>query len=140
MIDLEYYGVSVYEQSVHPNPTLDALLLFFRRLEFYVTLEGTRVHARYDKERALDLGDICEKAEALSGLVPYLMDVDWTIGSLGLDAPARRRVAEAWSESFAEWGVLPLRLLLTRDRQGILLGVESGPEGEREVAWSGEPP
>ena len=105
-----------------------------------MTLEGTRVHARYDKERALDLGDICEKAEALSGFIPYLMDVDWTIGSLSLDAPARQRVAEAWSESFAEWGVLPIRELLTRDRQGILLGVESGPEGEREVSWSGEPP
>ncbi|HSD65779.1 MAG TPA: hypothetical protein VLF95_03705, partial [Vicinamibacteria bacterium] len=108
MIDLEYYGVSVYEQSVHPNPTLDALRLFFRRLEFYVKLDGTRVHARYDKERALTLGDICEKAEALAGFIPYLMDVDWTIGSLALDAPARQRVAEAWSEAFAEWGVLPV--------------------------------
>ncbi|HSD26541.1 MAG TPA: hypothetical protein VLL75_04510, partial [Vicinamibacteria bacterium] len=140
MIDLEYYGVSVYEHSVHPNPTLDALRLFFRRMEFHVEVEGTRVHARYDKERALDLGDVCEKAEVLSGFVPYLMDVDWTIGSLALDAPARQAVAEAWSESFAEWGVLPLRELLTRDRQGILLRVERGPEGEREVAWSGEPP
>ncbi len=140
MIDLEYYGVSVYEQSVHPNPSLEALRLFLPRLEFYVEVEGTRVHARYDKERALDLGDICEKAELLSGLVPYLMDLDWTIGSLNLDARAKQMVAEAWSESFVEWGVLPLRQLLTRDRQGILLGVESGPEGEREVAWSGEPP
>ncbi|HSD29830.1 MAG TPA: PEP/pyruvate-binding domain-containing protein [Vicinamibacteria bacterium] len=140
MIDLEYYGVSVYEQSAHPNPALDALRLFFRRLEFYVQIDGTRVHARYDKERALDLGDICDKAELLCGFVPYLMDLDWTIGSLSLDAPARQRVAEAWSESFAEWGVLPVGQLLTRDRQGILLGVETGPEGEREVAWSGEPP
>jgi pyruvate,water dikinase len=140
MIDLEYYGVSVYEQSAHPSPTLDALRLFFQRLEFYVKIDGTRVHARYDKERALDLGDICEKAEALSGFVPFLMDVDWTIGSLALDAAARQAVAEAWSVSFAEWGVLPLRHLLTRDRQGILLGTASGPEGERETAWSGEPP
>jgi pyruvate,water dikinase len=140
MIDLEYYGVSVYEQSAHPNPTLDFLRLFFRRLEFYVKIEGTRVHARYDKERALDLGDICEKADLFAGFVPYLMDVDWTIGSLSLDAQARQRVAEAWSESFAEWGVLPLRHLLTRDRQGILLGVESGPQGEHEISWSGQPP
>jgi phosphohistidine swiveling domain-containing protein len=140
MIDLEYYGVSVYEQSVHPNPALDGLRLFLRRLEFYVQIDGTRVHARYDKERALDLGDICDKAEILFGFVPYLMDVDWTIGSLSLEAAAKQKVAEAWSESFAEWGVLPLRHLLTRDRQGILLGIESGPEGEREIAWSGEPP
>jgi pyruvate,water dikinase len=140
MIDLEYYGVSVYEQGVHPNPTLDFLGLFLRRLEFYVEIEGTRVHARYDKERALDLGEICDKAELLAGFLPYLMDLDWTIGSLSLDASAKRRVAEAWSESFAEWGVLPLRELLTRDRQGVRHGVERGPEGEREVAWSGEPP
>jgi pyruvate,water dikinase len=140
MIDLEYYGVSVYEQSVHPNPTLDALRLFFRCLEFYLEIDGTRVHARYDKERALDLGQVCEKAELVCGLVPYLMDLDWTIGSLSLDAPAKRMVAEAWAESYAEWGLLPLRQLLTRDRQGILLGVESGPSGEREVAWSGRPP
>jgi pyruvate, water dikinase len=140
MIDLEYYGVSVYELSTHPGPALDALRLFFRRLEFYVDIQGTRVHARYDKERALDLGDICEKAELLAGFVPYLMDVDWTIGSLSLDAHARQLVAEAWSDSFVEWGVLPLRQLLTRDRQGILVGVESGPTGEHEVAWSGEPP
>jgi phosphohistidine swiveling domain-containing protein len=140
MIDLEYYAVSVYELSVHPNPSLDALLLFFRRLEFDVQLEGTRIHARYDKERALDLGDICEKAEILSCLVPYLMDLDWTIGSLSLDGEGRRTVGEAWSESFAEWGVLPIRQLLAKDRQGILLAVESGPAGEREVSWSGERP
>lgn len=140
MIALEYYGVSVYELSTHPSPSLEALRLFFQRLEFDVDIEGTHVHARYDKERALDLGDICEKAELLAGLVPYLMDLDWTIGSLSLDAPARRCVADAWAESFAEWGVLPLQALLTRDRQGVLLGVESGPTGERELAWSGEPP
>jgi phosphohistidine swiveling domain-containing protein len=140
MIDLEYYGVSVYEQSVHPNPTLDALLLFLRRLEFDVRLEGTRVHARYDKERALDLGDLCEKAELLACLVPYLMDLDWIIGSLGLDVEGRRAVAEAWSASFARWGVLPLRQLLTRDRQHVSLGAELGPTGERELWWSGVGP
>jgi phosphohistidine swiveling domain-containing protein len=140
MIDLEYYAVSAYELSVHPNPSLDALLLFFRHLEFDVRLEGTRIHARYDKERALDLDDLCRKAELLAGLVPHLMDVDWTIGSLDLDAEGRRAVALSWSESFAQWGVLPLRQLLTRDRKAILLGEESGPIGEREVTWSGEPP
>jgi phosphohistidine swiveling domain-containing protein len=140
MIDLEYYAVSAYELAIHPNPSLDALRLFFRRLEFDVRLEGTRVHARYDKERALDLGDLCEKAELFSCLVPFLMDVDWVIGSLNLDAGSRRTVGEAWSESFCRWGVLPYGQLLTRDRQGILLAVESGPVGEREVAWSGELP
>jgi pyruvate,water dikinase len=140
MIDLEYYGVSVYELSTHPNPSLEALRLFFERLEFYVALEGTRVHARYDKERALDLGEVCEKAELLCALVPYLMDLDWTIGALDLDGPARRQVAEAWAESFAEWGVLPLRALLTRDRKGILVGIEKGPGGTREVAWTGQAP
>jgi phosphohistidine swiveling domain-containing protein len=140
MIALEYYGVSVYELSTHPSPSLEALRLFFQRLEFDVEIEGTHVHARYDKERALDLGDVCEKAELVAGFVPHLMDLDWTIGSLSLDAPKRRCVAEAWAESFAEWGVLPLQALLTRDRQGVLVGVESDPTGEREVAWSGEPP
>ncbi len=140
MIDLEYYGVSVNELSVHPNPSLEALILFLRRLEFDVGLEGTRVHARYDKERALDLGDVCEKAELVSCLVPYLMDLDWIIGSLNLDADGRRTVSEAWADSFARWGVLPLRQLLTRDRLGILVAVESGPAGEREVSWSGEGP
>jgi pyruvate, water dikinase len=140
MVDLEYYGVSVHELSVHPNPSLETLTLFLRRLEFDVSLEGTRIHARYDKERALDLGDVCEKAELVSCLVPYLMDLDWIIGSLNLDADGRRTVSEAWADSFARWGVLPLRQLLTKDRLGILVAVESGPAGEREVSWSGEGP
>jgi phosphohistidine swiveling domain-containing protein len=140
MIDLAYYGVSVYELSAHPNPSLEALVLFLRRQDFDVQIEGTHVHARYDKERALDLGDLCEKARLFACLVPYLMDLDWIIGSLSLDAERRRVVADAWSESFLAWGALPLQQLLTRSRQGILVGVESGPSGEREVCWSGEEP
>jgi phosphohistidine swiveling domain-containing protein len=133
MIDLEYFGVSVYEQSIHPCPSLEALSLFFRRLDFDVRIEGTRVHARYDKERALGLGDLCEKAELLCGLIPYLMDLDWTIGSLELDDERRRAVADAWSESFVEWGVLPLGQLLTPDRKGVIAAEETlrvpPPEG-----------
>ncbi len=138
MIDLEYYGVSKYELSLHPNPSLDALCLFFRRLEFDVQVESTHIHARYDKERALDLEDLCRKAEALFALIPYLMEVDWVIGGLNLGIEARRKVAKKWAERFALWHVLPLGQLLTRDRQAILTGVESGPTGEHELCWSGE--
>lgn len=138
MIDLEYYGVSKYELSQHPNLSLDAIRSFFRRLEFDVQIEATRVRARYDKERALDLGDLCEKAEMLFALTPYLLEVDWVIGGLRLDKAARAKVGEAWAEHFASWGTLPISKLLTTDRQSILLSVESGPAGEREIPWSGE--
>jgi hypothetical protein len=140
MIDLEYYGISQYELSVHPNTSLDFIQLFFRRLEFDVQVDSTRIHARYDKERALDLQDICERAEALFALIPYLMEVDWIIGGLTLDAEARREVARCWSERFALWHTLPVAQLLTKDRQAILSGLESGPAGERELAWRGESP
>ena len=140
MIDLEYFGVSKYDLSAHPDPSLEAICRFFRDLEFDALSESTRVHARYDKERALDLGDLCEKVEALFRLVPYLMEADWVIGGLDLDDGARRKVTEAWARSFALWGVLPLGRLLTRDRRGILVAVESGPSGEREIPWSGQGP
>lgn len=138
MIDLEYYGVSNYEIGVHPGISMDAMRIFFEKLEFEIEIRGTRIHARYDKERGLDLQTLCEKAEALFCLAPYLMDVDWIIGSLKLDAEARRKVANAWAESFLVWGVLPVRQLLTSDRLGILERIETGPAGDREVAWSGE--
>jgi phosphohistidine swiveling domain-containing protein len=140
MIDLEYYGVSKYELSLHPNLSLDAIRLFFRRLEFDVQIEATRIRARYDKERALDLGDLCDKAEILFALAPYLMEVDWVIGGLRLDREARAKVGEGWAEHFVLWGTLPIGELLTQDRQSILLAVESGPAGEREIRWSGEGP
>lgn len=108
MIDLEYYGVSKNELSVHPGVALDGIRAFFNRLEFDVQIESTHIHARYDKERALDLGEIREKAEALFRLVPYLMDVDWALGSLGLDEDGRRAVTQDWVEFFTQWGVLPL--------------------------------
>jgi hypothetical protein len=99
MIDLEYYGVSNYELSAHPNPALDAIRLFFRRLDCDVQIAGTRINVRYDKERALDLGDLCARAEAIGRLIPFLMDLDWIIGGLDLDADARRKVAAAWASS-----------------------------------------
>ncbi len=138
MLDLEYYGVSKHELDVHPNPSLDGLGAFFRRLDVSVEIQNTRVHARYDKERAADLADLCEKVEALFRLAPYLMDVDWVIGDLSLDAGARTAVAEGWADFFARWGVLPVSQLLTADRLGILLGVESDAGGMHEVRWNGK--
>ena len=138
MLDLEYYGVSKYELDVHPNPSLHGLGLFFRRLDVAVEIENTRIHARYDKERAADLADLCEKVEAFFRLAPYLMDVDWVIGDLSLDAGARVAVAEAWADFFARWGVLPVSQLLTADRLGILLAVEADAAGPREVRWDGK--
>ncbi len=98
---------------------------FSDQLEFDVRVENTRVHARYDKERALSLGDICEKAEALFRLAPYLMEIDWVIGSLDLSEDAKKAAAEAWAWFFAHWGVLPIDQMLTQNRLGILLGIES---------------
>ncbi len=138
MIDLEYFGVSKYELSAHPNPTLDFLRLLFRRLEFDIEITDTRVHARYDKERALTLDDINQKAHALFRLVPYLMEVDWVIGDLGLSIESRQKVAQAWAEFFVRWDTLPMNHVLSADRRSIVTGVESGPTGEREIIWSGE--
>jgi len=138
MIDLEYYGVSKSEMAQHPNVQLDALRSFFRRLEFDCSIESTRVRARYDKERALDLGDIHAKTEALFRLAPYLMDLDWTIGGLALHPEARARVAAAWADTFARWGALPLPLLLTKDRQGILAAIGEDAAGRAEIAWPGD--
>lgn len=140
MIDLEYFGVSKYEMSEHPNPGLDAVQAFIRRLDFEVRNDNSHIHARYDKERARDLETLCEKAEMVFRLAPYLMDLDWIIGSLELSPEARQKVTESWAESFERWGVLPLRQLLTRNRLGIVESPASGPTGESEIAWSGEGP
>jgi phosphoenolpyruvate synthase/pyruvate phosphate dikinase len=140
MIDLEYFGVSKHELDLHPNIALDALQQFFRKLEFDVTVEKTHVRARYDKERALGLGDICEKAEALFRLAPYLMELDWVIGSLDLSEEAKKLVAESWAGFFLLWGVVPIKQVLTRKRRGILVAIESSGSGERETSWSGQRP
>ena len=140
MIDLEYFGVSKYEMSEHPSPGLEAVQEFFRRLDFDVRNDNSHIHARYDKERARDLETLCEKAEMVFRLAPYLMDLDWIIGSLELSPEARRKVTESWAELFERWGVLPLRQLLTRNRLGIVESPAVGPTGESEIAWSGEGP
>ncbi|HUU46737.1 MAG TPA: PEP/pyruvate-binding domain-containing protein [Acidobacteriota bacterium] len=140
MIDLKYFGVSKYDLAAHPNPALDALRIFFHRLEFDAQVENTRIQARYDKERALHLDDICQKAAVILRLVPYLMDLDWVIGSLTLSREAREEVALAWAELFLSWAALPMQRLLSQDRLGIVVLTERSPAGSREVVWSGQPP
>jgi hypothetical protein len=138
MVDLQYYGVSNYEIADHPNIYLDSIKYFFEYLEFNVKLEGTHIHARYDKERALDLSQLCERVEYLFCLVPYLMDLDWVIGSLNLDAEAKKKVTKAWAEFFKLWGVLPFDKILTKDKLDILERVETSAEGQYDVIWNGE--
>ncbi len=140
MIDLTYYGVSKNELDHHPAPSLDAVQQFLGRIGYDVQAKDTRIRARYDKEKALDLKDLCDKAEALFRLVPYLMEIDWVIGSLDLPAGSRQAVADAWSEFFARWGVLPLHQLLTKDRRSILIKAEKGLKGDREIPWTGQAP
>ncbi len=140
MIDLEYYGVSKSEVEMHPNTALDAIQEFFHQLDFDVQVDHTRIHARYDKERALGLGDICEKAEALLRLSPYFMDIDWVVGFLDVPEDGRKRVSEAWARFFVLWGILPVEQVLSRGRQGIIVSIESGTTGETEVLWPGTGP
>ena len=66
-----------------------------------------------------------------------MLDIDWTIGALKLDAEARLKVGEAWAVAFAHWGILPLRYLLTDDRTGIIESTESTPSGKHEIIWRG---
>lgn len=138
MIDLQYFGVSNYEIADHPNIYLDAIRFLFQYLEFDVKLDDTHIHARYDKERALDLNQLCGRVEYLFCLVPYLMDLDWVIGSLNLPSDAKEKVAVAWAQLFKQWGVLPFDILLTKDRLGILQDVLITPEGEYELIWPGD--
>jgi len=140
MIDLQYLGVSNYELTWHPRATLDAIRLFFERLDFTVNLDATSIHARYDKERALEPADLLERARMLFHLVPHLMDLDWAIGSLALDDEGKRVVSAAWADFWMRWGVLPVDQVVTKDRAGILVALETGAEGVREVRWSGNPP
>ncbi|MCU0406969.1 MAG: hypothetical protein MUE64_08375, partial [Ignavibacteriaceae bacterium] len=138
MIDLQYFGVSNYEIADHPNIYLDAIRYFFQFLEFDVKLKGTHIHARYDKERALDLNQLCERVQYLFCLTPYLMDLDWVIGSLNLPSDAKKKVITAWAKMFKEWCVLPIDDLLTKDRLGIIQDILDTPEGEYELVWSGD--
>ena len=138
MIDLEYFGVSNYQLDQHPNISLDAIKAFFQRIEFEIQIQGVRIHARYDKERALTLGDLCDKACQIFRLAPYFMDLDWVIGSLEIEQKAKQKVAEAWIEYFIHWGFLPLKSVLTKNRTGILSGHSNRPSGPAEITWSGE--
>ncbi len=140
MIDLQYLGVSNYELDVHPRLSLEAIRGFFEHLDFVVAVDATSIHARYDKERAVTLDQLHRRADLLFHLVPYLMDVDWTIGSLQMSDEARDLVGRAWALFFARWGVLPYRQFLTKDRAGVLAGIEMGPEGVREVRWNAKAP
>ncbi len=135
MLDLEYYGVSNYEVDLHPNPDLDAIRLIFRKLDFDVRMEGMRLFVRYDKERSSSLGDLCDHVSALLRMAPYLMEVDWVIGSLKLPAPARQKVAEHWADRFRRSGVLPLNWILNKKRTGILIDFAQGPTGMDEILW-----
>ncbi|HEU4383213.1 MAG TPA: PEP/pyruvate-binding domain-containing protein [Anaeromyxobacteraceae bacterium] len=137
MIDLEYFAISQYEMDQHPDLSLQGMQRLFREMEFDVSKDGLRLKARYDKERAVDLGDIVAKARALFELLPYLMDVDWTIGDLDYPPAARAEVAAAWAAFFNRWGVVPLAEVLSACRRKILVAVEPDPAGPREVVWDG---
>jgi len=138
MIDLEYFGVSNYELDQHPNISLDAMKAFFQRIEFEIQIDAVHIHARYDKERALTLGDLCQKATQVFQMAPYFMDLDWIIGSLALDRRAKQKVADAWIDFFLHWGVLPANAVLSKNRTDILVGNVHGPTGQHEKIWSGE--
>jgi len=140
MIDLQYLGVSNYELGIHPGFDLEAIQLFFRRLGFDVKLDGTRLFVRYDKETSTDLGDLSAKAESLFRLAPHLMNVDWVVGSLGLDDEAMRRASEHWAERFALSGVLPTADILTADGMSVVCGSVTGPEGVSLETWDGSEP
>ncbi|HEY6106511.1 MAG TPA: PEP-utilizing enzyme, partial [Anaeromyxobacteraceae bacterium] len=137
MIDLEYFAVSQYELDQHPDPSLQAIQRVLRELDFDVSKDGLRLRARYDKERAVDLGDVIAKARALFDLLPYLMEVDWIVGDLDYPAAARAEVAAAWAGFFARWGALPSSEVLSASRRKIVVGVEPDPAGPREVLWDG---
>lgn len=138
MIDLEYYGVSNYELHQHPNLNLDAIRKLFQKLEFDVKIEGTRIRARYDKERTIDFGLLCEKAEYLFRMLPYMMDLDWTIGSLQYNNDAKDKIIEAWTESFLQWGVFPINLLLSKNKQKILCFEKGLSDSEKIIEWDGK--
>jgi hypothetical protein len=137
MIDLEYSGVSNYDLNIHPNISLEAIRILFQRLEFDFQINGTRIHARYDKERSLDLEDLCQKAALILSFTPYLMDLDWIIGSLSLANQSRRVMARAWADFFYNWGWLPVNRVLSVNRRAILIDLIHTPSGVEEIIWDG---
>lgn len=137
MIDLEYFGVSQYELDRHPDLSLQWVQRVFRRLDFDVRFEQFRLHIRYDKERALDLGDLLAHARVLGYLLPHLMELDWVIAALDYPEAVKAQVADAWADLVPCWGWLPIAELLTADRRHVLCGIAADPAGEREVRWDG---
>jgi phosphohistidine swiveling domain-containing protein len=137
MIDLEYFGVSQYELDQHPDLSLQWIQRVFRKLEIDVQLDGFRLHARYDKERAFEFDDLLRHVRLLCYLMPHLMELDWVIASLEYTEQARAAVADAWADFLLAWGVLPIPELLTQDRRRVLAAVEADPAGAREVPWDG---
>jgi phosphohistidine swiveling domain-containing protein len=140
MIDLEYFAVSQYEMDQHPDLSLQGMERVLRELDLDVSKDGFRLHARYDKERAADLGDIVDKARALFDLLPHLMDVDWVIGDLDYPAGARAEVAADWAGFFRRWGAIPSAEALSSSRRKVVAAIEPDAAGPREVAWDGRGP
>ncbi len=140
MIDLEYFGVSNYELDLHPNLELEGICEFFRTLEFDVRMSGTRLFVRYDKERSSDLGDLMKKAGSVFRLLPYLMDVDWFIGSLQLPDEARSIVVREWADRFRRSGVLPVGRILDEGRKSIVIESGCGLTRTEQRVWKGEVP
>jgi hypothetical protein len=107
MIDLEYYAVSQHELNQHPDLGVPAVQRILRRLRFHVEMDGTRLHARYDKERAVELSDLVGRAAMLLRLMPRFMDLDWTLASLDLPPGEREVLVESWADFLDRQGVLP---------------------------------
>ncbi len=107
MIDLEYYAVSQYEMAEHPDLGVSGIQHILRRLGFHVDLDGTRLRARYDKERAIELSDIVEKASMLMRLVPHLMELDWRLAAADLPAHERAELADRWADFLERHGLIP---------------------------------
>ncbi len=140
MLDLEYYGVSAYEEVGHPDPALPAVRALLRAEGFDVKRRGTRLFVRFDKESCRDLADLDERAAALFRVAPYLMDADWLVGGLDLDADGRACAMRAWAERLHRSGVLPTKEILDGDRRRVRCGAEPGPGGARDVHWDGSGP
>lgn len=138
MLDLEYFGVSNYEVDIHPNIKLNDIHRFFRAMDLDVQIEGTRLFVRYDKERCHSLADLGDKVASLFRFAPFLMDVDWVVGSLQFPPGIRAAVAGAWAERFRRSGILPIESILTKDRRQILVDRIQGPTGEIEKVWDGK--
>ncbi len=138
MLDLEYYGVSNYEADLHPNIKLNAIRRFFRAMDLDVRIEGMRLFVRYDKERCHSLADLVDKVASLFRFAPFLMDVDWVVGSLQFPPKIRAAIAGAWAERFRRSGILPVESILTKNRRQILVDRVQGPAGEVEKVWDGK--